>query len=434
MIIEELRLANYRNFENLHVDLDDKLTVLVGDNGAGKTSILEALAVSLGSLFLNIDNIPTRSIKATDARIVEVEDMGYESQYPVEVWTRGEVDGRDMSWMRALQGAGGSTTYKEARSMYDMSKELQDRIRKGDSTLRLPIVAYYGTGRLWDNHKEKKGDIDWKSRTDGYRDSLDGTANLKLMNKWFSTNTVDKYQRLESGLPVLPYLDTVLNAMAICIEGISGYHDVKVIYELKSESFSAIYTDCNGKRIKLSLASMSAGYKNTMSLIADIAYRMAVLNPQLGDDILSSPGVVLIDEVDLHLHPMWQSRILSDLRRIFPNVQFIVSTHAPKVINSVLKKNIRIVSDTAAENVDEETYGRDSNSILEQFMHVNSRTDDVVAIVGKLESSLDSSDFKKAEELLSELEDMVSSSDALVTVYENKLAMKKWRGRRNEVH
>ena len=110
---------------------------------------------------------------------------------------------------------------------------------------------------------------------------------------------------------------------------------------------------------------LSDGYKNTLSMIADIAYRMAVLNPWLLEKVLKETlGIVLIDEIDLHLHTKWQQRIITDLRSIFPKVQFIVSTHAPIVISSVKKDNLLILQDLQADNPIIETYGKDANTIL----------------------------------------------------------------------
>ena len=105
---------------------------------------------------------------------------------------------------------------------------------------------------------------------------------------------------------------------------------------------------------------LSDGYRCTISLIADIAYRMALLNPQLLDSVLTeTDGIVLIDEIDLHLHPTWQKRVLKDLMDIFPKVQFIVSTHAPEVINSVKSDSVIILKDDKVLSATDETYGRD---------------------------------------------------------------------------
>lgn len=114
---------------------------------------------------------------------------------------------------------------------------------------------------------------------------------------------------------------------------------------------------------------MSDGYKNTLSMIGDIAYRMAVMNPMLGNRVLEeTPGIVLIDEVDLHLHPQWQQSILKDLHAIFPKVQFIVTSHAPAVINSVSREKIRMLDKGEIYMPAAETYGRDANSILREVI------------------------------------------------------------------
>lgn len=122
------------------------------------------------------------------------------------------------------------------------------------------------------------------------------------------------------------------------------------------------------------LSQMSDEYKSTISLIADIAYRMAVLNPQIGSDVINkTDGVILIDEVDLHLHPAWQHRILGDLQEIFPRVQFIVTTHAPAVISSAKSENLMILKDYEVFEANVESYGNDINSILKDIMGVSDR-------------------------------------------------------------
>ena len=113
-------------------------------------------------------------------------------------------------------------------------------------------------------------------------------------------------------------------------------------------------------------------------MIGDIAYRMAVLNPQLGEEVLAkTPGIVLIDEIDLHLHPEWQQTILKDLQSIFPQVQFLVTSHAPSVIHSVKRENIRILDGGEIYVPTEQTFGRDSNSILREVMQVGERPEEI---------------------------------------------------------
>ncbi len=191
--------------------------------------------------------------------------------------------------------------------------------------------------------REKKNDtFEKNNRSNGYIDSLDGAANDKLMMKWFQKMTIQELQRKQE----IPEFTAVRTAMEQVFASITGFSDVNVQFNLDTGDIDVIYYDQNNEHVRIPLSLLSDGYKCTISLIADIAYRMAILNPQLLDKVLTeTEGIVLIDEVDLHLHPTWQKRILKDLLDIFPRVQFIVSTHAPEVINSVRSDSVVILKD-----------------------------------------------------------------------------------------
>lgn len=192
-------------------------------------------------------------------------------------------------------------------------------------------------------HREKKNDtFEKNNRSNGYIDSLDGAANDKLMMKWFQKMTIQELQRKQE----IPEFTAVRTAMEQVFASITGFSDVNVQFNLDTGDIDVIYYDQNNEHVRIPLSLLSDGYKCTISLIADIAYRMAILNPQLLDKVLTeTEGIVLIDEVDLHLHPTWQKRILKDLLDIFPRVQFIVSTHAPEVIISVRSDSVVILKD-----------------------------------------------------------------------------------------
>jgi len=169
--------------------------------------------------------------------------------------------------------------------------------------------------------------------------------------------------------------------------------------------------------MRIPINQLSDGYKSTVSLVADIAYRMAVLNPQcLGNVCNETSGIVLIDEVDLHLHPAWQQRILSDLTSIFPKVQFIVSTHAPEVINSVPKENVIIIEDNSAIPAPVETYGKDANGILRSVMHVKERPQIIMERFNEFYSAIDTEDYAKAGDILNCLENDIGEDPELVSM------------------
>lgn len=345
MYINHLELHNFRCFDKLELDFHNQLTVIVGGNGAGKTAILEATAIAAGTFFNGMDTIRSIPIKSTDAKYAYYtsgSEQDLQQTYPVEVSACGTIDNERISWKRSLNGIDGKTTIKDAAAIIEKTKEIQSRLRKGDKSLILPIIAYYGTGRTWDFHREKQeGNIPANTKTNGYIDCLDGNANAKLMKKWFKKMTITNYQRVEENLGTMPEFEVVCEAMAKCLSLATDYSDVAFKYSLTADEIVVFYTDAHGNRMRLPLNQLSDGYKYTISMVADIAYRMATLNPQLLFDILTEThGIVMIDEVDLHLHPEWQQRILGDLTSIFPKVQFIVSTHAPAVINTVGGKYI----------------------------------------------------------------------------------------------
>ena len=125
------------------------------------------------------------------------------------------------------------------------------------------------------------------------------------------------------------------------------------------------------------IEELSDGYRTMLALVMDLARRMAVANKNTkwpeGQTVLHSPGVVLIDEVELHLHPSWQQSVLPTLMEIFPNVQFIVTTHSPQVLTSIAAKHIRILKDGVVHSFTDETEGAEASRVLEDVLLVSQR-------------------------------------------------------------
>ncbi len=383
MYLKNLNLQNFRCFETLNTDFHDKMTVIVGNNGAGKTSLLEAIAIAVSTVFIPMDGPKGIGIDKTQAHLKSYtigSTSDVQAQYPVKISATAIIDEQEIKWERSLNTARGQTTIKNAKEILSVANSYQQRLRSGDTALILPILAYYGTGRLWDYHREKQSDIfETSTRTNGYIDCVDGTANIKLMMNWFAKMTIQKYQNLENGLGPVPELEAVYAAMENYYEQITGFNHVKVQYNIGTNELDIVYTDQTGEWMRIPISQLSDGYKSTISLISDIAYRMAVLNPQCLENVCAvTDGIVLIDEVDLHLHPLWQQRILNDLTSIFPKVQFIVTTHAPEVINSVPGKNVIIIENNLTSPAPVETYGKDANGILRSIMRVKERPEAII--------------------------------------------------------
>lgn len=433
MYLQRITLHNFKCFEDISIDFNKKLTVIVGINGAGKTSILEGISIALSTMFTPLDGARGRGIDKSQARL-KAYTMGSTSdvqpQYPVNVSATAVFGNNQIEWERSLNTAKGSTTIKEAKDIISIAEEYQQRLRSGDTTLVLPILAYYGTGRLWDYHREKQSDVfESSTRTNGYIDSVDGTANIKLMMNWFAKMTVQKYQNQENGLDGIPELEAVFSAMEKCYRRITGIDDVKIQYNMGTKELDISYTDETGAKMRIPINQLSDGYKSTISLVADIAYRMAVLNPQLLGDICSeTDGVVLIDEVDLHLHPSWQQRIIGDLTSVFPKVQFIVTTHAPAVINTIRSENLVMLDNHDVYYPSGEVYGKDVNTILRGAMRTDERPIEIKALFDKFYTLLANGDYDKAEDVLDTLESAIKNDDADLAACRLKLKLRKHRG------
>jgi len=414
MYIKSLALKNYRCYEDLQVDFNKEYTILVGINGAGKSTILDAVSTALGSFIAGFDGIASNGISREDAhrKMFELGSrVDAEEQYPVEISAVCGTEKEDIPWNRSLHSHEGRTHISQAKEIMEYGSSLQQSVREGDKDTILPLIAYYGTGRLYMQKKQKKNASENTrfSRTTGYVDCLDSASNDKQMLQWFKQMTEIQLQEGS----VVPELEVVKRAMGKCYSGAHNTEDIaKFEYKMKSHEIEIQYK--KGDTIeKLPMRLLSDGLKITISMVADIAYRMAVLNPQLLDNILEeTPGIVLIDEVDMHLHPAWQKRIVEDLHYIFPKIQFIMTTHSPSVLANVKHEHILLLEDGDVVLPNNTTYGRDVSDILREMMKVEVRPQEVLHLQSDFYRQLAEENYDLAKECLERMEAILGENDA----------------------
>lgn len=437
MKLKSIKIKNYRCFKKAEIDFDDHITLVVGKNGAGKTAILDVVAASVSTFLLGIDGGVSRSILKDDARY-EFHDLNGtidpQHQFPVSIESTGDcLNQQNVKWIRSLNSESGKTTIKDAGELTGLAKKAQNQIMTGDKSLVLPLISYYGTGRLYAQKKEKRN---LKSLTEfkrqvGYVDCMAAESNEKLMLNWFQMQTLKSLQEQQkTGILERPLLlRTVERAICRSFERISGAKNASLFFDLDTHRLVLEFESADGNAQKFAMDEMSDGYKNTLSMIGDIAYRMAVLNPTLRDQVLEqTPGVVLIDEIDLHLHPQWQQTILSDLHAIFPEVQFVVSSHAPAVINSVPREQIRILDSGEIYMPVAQTYGRDANSILREVMNVSERPADIKQRMDLFYAYMDDNNYKEADKVLTEIEAIVGTTDPDIAAARTSLDLERILG------
>lgn len=141
---------------------------------------------------------------------------------------------------------------------------------------------------------------------------------------------------------------------------------------------------------------LSDGQRLILALAGDIARRCAVLNPQLEDRAPSeTPGVVLIDEIDLHLHPRWQRRIMEDLRRVFPKIQFIATTHSPIIISAAKDAKVIVLEENGTRELSQ-AYGLDVTSVVEDIQGADGRDEPVKEMFAKANLLIEQGQFAQA--------------------------------------
>jgi len=326
MLIKKLTLKNFRGYKEITIPFQSGLNLIIGDNGSGKTAILEALTVSMGSFFLGIRNTSSRNILTKDVHISSFEHSE-EYGFPVIVQTEGLIDNQNVTWQRQLNKLNSTTLIKGAAKIKAIGKAHDYNIRQGEN-ITLPVLGYYATGRLFDEAKVNKKNFtktspEIASRFRAYNDCLKAKMTFKRFLNWFQGKELSTIQKRTIDISFEIVRAAIINTIPDCKD---------IFFEMdpdKSSGLKVILTDNR----TLPFTYLSDGTRNFIAIIADIAHKCVTLNPHLKENALTqTSGIILIDELALHLHPDWQKKIIKSLINTFPLVQFICTTHSPFLI------------------------------------------------------------------------------------------------------
>lgn len=331
MLIERIHIKNFKGFDDKTFNFKDNFTVIIGNNGSGKTSVLDALAIASGCYLIPLGGGQKyqRAIHKGEVRIIEKSKSVFEPQLPCEI----EAEGEWGEWKRSIDKLTFTNTVKHAKIVSKMSKEILEKALKEDN-VTLPLFAYHGTGRLWAELNDTVQYAKQGSRLEGYDNCFSVKSSSKFFRNWYKTleKNIDKKDSDELKLRLSTFKRAILN----CLEDWDDLY-----YDFAEDDIVCVRNNKSNSRTSIPYRMMSDGYRNMIGMIADIAYRCIRLNPQLGADALNkTTGLVLIDEIDLHLHPTWQKKIVSELITCFPNIQFIATTHSPFIVQSLNSRQI----------------------------------------------------------------------------------------------
>lgn len=427
MDIYSFKLENVGRFTGLNVKLapttdhHSKVTVLVGNNGAGKTTLLKSLATSLSWLVSRIRNEKGIGNPIAQEDIKNDASAGFIYTAVVDkALIRSDAPKPEdalCTWgiARARQGRK-STAHSSLVDATRLADHYRTQLTANDKA-SLPLIAYYPVER-------SVLEIPLKIRTkhtfdqlDGYDNSLNRGVDFRRFFEWFREREDSEN---ETGIS-----DT---ALAEISEKFGTDSDVwKTLANLKASSrdrqltavrsaiaaFMPGFTNLRVQRkprlhmaidkdgVTLNVAQLSQGEKSMMALVGDIARRLAMMNQSL-DNPLHGDGIVLIDEVDLHLHPRWQRSLIRQLSETFPNCQFVLTTHSPLVISDAKDVLVYVLNDGEIHEHNG-LYGLDANQVLLEVMDTDIRNSDVQKRLNQLMECLQDGELKKAKKLFADL-------------------------------
>ncbi|QHD04642.1 AAA family ATPase [Pseudomonas sp. R76] len=402
MRLDQLHIQNFRCYEDATFDFQPGFNLVVGVNGSGKTSLLQAVAVAL----IDITNVSQGYFTPLEEELVRFttnkfrKRARFEQCYPMQIEAKGEAF--DVTaWSISKKHNDGASS--SDRVLHQAMTQVKQSLSASDNSTDLPIAAFYRADRRWGQSgiTAESAASQKVSRMHGYAGWADAAANLADFESWFIGQTLERLERIaEMSTDVNDAEDEltiVNNAIKKALPNAWGLR-----YDLNLRS---LIVDLTPQK-SLPFHNLSDGQRALIALVADIARRMCLLNPHMGDDVLiNTAGIVIIDELDIHLHPAWQRIIASVLKQAFPKVQFIAASHSPQIIGSLKPGEVILLNNGDASHP-RVTYGLDSSRVLEEVMGVSEREPEVETLLNELFSTIEDNDLDKAKGQLEALKEI----------------------------
>lgn len=403
MKIHEVHIAGFRGISELSLDFPERINVLAGINGAGKSAVLDCIAILLSRLIGRI-----RSSTGT-GRFFSPSDINndvsvHETRNSIVIHFQGETvkwtvrKGRKGHRMQRIAGLGQLRRHVE---------QLRSGL-EGNEDASLPLAVYYPVNRAVLDIPLRIRSKHRFDRLAAYDQALSGSpSSFRIFFEWFrQREDLENESRLEEP----QFRDLQLQAVRTATKRlIPGFKNLKV-----RRSPLRMVVEKNGE--ELIVNQLSDGEKCTLAMVGDLARRMAVANPHM-EDPLHAAAVVLIDEIDLHLHPAWQRTLASTLETTFPNCQFLLSTHSPAILSHLDPNSIWILERTRCgieAKRPSQAYGQSVDRVLEDIMNVPARPVEIQSELAKLFLVIEQGNLQEAMDILRELRGKIGADPDLV--------------------
>ena len=436
--LEKIEICNYKKIRKLRINFEKELTVIIGDNGVGKTTILDAIRKNMMWISASI-----RKDNASGGTILPEEVNNQSLTDTAGTYIDCNFNLGSKNQVRGLIAKALDTSVIPLKSELTNYRDIGQKIRELNDykAINFPLFALYGVDRL-SERKFSSSDLVF-NKIDGYEESLNKGSNFNVFLEWviqilkISKGTLSKDQELLlqdiQALELGGAIDSLspLNPMYLKLkksfeeksiqqsnnEANKILSNINLVYQKIYEDFiglELVNNDDGKDKVQLILKGdsfflhqLSDGQRVFLGLIGDLTRRLILLNDN-SDNPLMGQGIVLIDEIELHLHPKWQQKIIRVLRKCFPNIQFIISTHSPQILGEVESKHLRILtlqeSGEIKVTIPEQSYGLTSSEIVEELMGGKGRNQDVKKKIDQIFKLIDQENFVKAESEIKELQ------------------------------
>lgn len=403
MLITGIEIRNYRGIKDLTItDFDCHTNLFIGKNGAGKSSLLDAIS-NVMSWFV------ARMLSTTGrGKDIPINDIGFRSKEGSTV--RLQLDGNE--WCGLYRSTEMNKSGKsDLSALNELVKSLRENIENNPLT-SVPVYVHYGVGRVVADiplriRKNTKRDV-----TNAYNEALGSSASFSDFFAWFREQEDIENEHIRENPQ---YRDRSMEAIRDAMSKVfSEFSDMRV---RRSPRSIQIKKDSEVLRLE----QLSDGEKCYIALVCDLTRRLTIANPQL-DNPLNGSGIVLIDEIDLHLHPEWQMDVVTKLVSTFPNCQFFITTHSPIVASDVKGK---VFAMEGGQAYPRNTYGKDSEQILASaFGVLNPRNKVVQEMIDDAYKTIRESDYDKAKDLLANISSLLGNDDPVVSAIKLEMSRK----------
>jgi predicted ATP-binding protein involved in virulence len=414
MKVTGIIIENFRGIEHMDIHLNGQVTLLAGVNGSGKSTILDAISLLLSwyPAFIRSDQGKGSEIKDDDIK---------NNSNSASLTIHTGINDHMVFWKQVKTLTG--RLKKEVSRYADLksvAKNFQEMLSTNPASASIPIVAHYPVNRaVLDIPVRIRKKHTFDDPIFAYEEAFTGAANFRLFFEWFrEREDIENEMKVqfqdskkEGEEAPLQTNDLCLNAVREAITTFTQFQNLRI----QRRPPTRMILEKEGEI--LSVNPLSDGEKCLMALIGDLARRLAIANPSSVKP-LDGNGIILIDEIELHLHPSWQRMIIPQLKATFPNCQFLISSHSPQVISHLkpdeiillYKDNDHIIQATSPH----ESYGKNTDLILETITDTSSGPSEIKEKMSRLFLQIDENELPEAKESLESLRALIGDDPDLI--------------------